>query len=32
MIGKDGEKYVIDPYVGDPNKLLSYIENLQRKH
>lgn len=31
MIDKNGDEYVADPYIGDPNNLLKYIEDVQEK-
>lgn len=32
MVDKDGKQYVADPYHGDPNNFLKYVEAVQDKH
>jgi hypothetical protein len=29
---KEGNKYTAEPYIGDPNNLLKYIEKIQKKY
>ena len=32
MEDKDGNVYVAEPYQGDPNNFLKYVELVQQKH
>lgn len=32
MEEQNGEKHVAEPYVGDPNIFLKYLEDIQKKN